>query len=212
LILLFQLTSDVEVEVIALSVSLCVVRDAGVDPAVGPRHLLKDEALVRNDYLLGDVVVQLATLGGTNRVTKVPARDQDSDIKLTISNWFSWWIFFNMKHEKLLSYSNVKYLMVINDNNDPNSALGLSDIAPNSNYINTFEVLSCGPRRQYLKNGLHMTHQTLRLSHIVLPRDLVRPRTGLDPALKVDVVALFDVGSVQAGAEQQGGAGNVWKT
>ena len=47
---------------VALAVALGVVRDAGVDAAVGARHLLQHEALVRDNHLLGDVVAQLATL------------------------------------------------------------------------------------------------------------------------------------------------------
>ena len=47
---------------VALAVALGVVRDAGVDAAVGARHLLQHEALVRDDHLLRDVVAQLATL------------------------------------------------------------------------------------------------------------------------------------------------------
>ena len=83
---------------VALAVPLGVVRDARVDPAVRPRHLLQHEALVADDHLLGDVVAQLPP--------------------------------------------------------------------------------------------------------VVLPADLVRPRARLDPALEVDVVALLDVGRVQARAEQ----------
>ena len=46
-------------------------------------------------------------------------------------------------------------------------------------------------------------------SYIVFPRDLVRPRTGPDCALEVDVVALFDEGGVKGGAQGQAGAGGV---
>ena len=61
-----QLTSDVEVEVVALAVALGVVGGAGVDAAVGTRHLLQHEALVRDDHLLGHVVAQLAALKKKN--------------------------------------------------------------------------------------------------------------------------------------------------
>ena len=58
----WELTSDVEVEVVALSVALGVVGGAGVDAAVGARHLLQHEALVRDDHLLRHVVAQLSAL------------------------------------------------------------------------------------------------------------------------------------------------------
>ena len=43
-----------------------------------------------------------------------------------------------------------------------------------------------------------------KLTHIVLPCNLVRPRTGSDGAFEVDVVPLLDVGGVQRGAQGQG--------
>ena len=47
---------------VALAVALGVVGGAGVDAAIGTRHLLQHEALVRDDHLLGHVVAQLAAL------------------------------------------------------------------------------------------------------------------------------------------------------
>ena len=47
---------------VALSVALGVVGGAGVDAAVGARHLLQHEALVRDDHLLRHVVAQLSAL------------------------------------------------------------------------------------------------------------------------------------------------------
>ena len=47
---------------VALSVALGVVGGAGVDAAVGARHLLQHEALVRDDHLLRHVVAQLTAL------------------------------------------------------------------------------------------------------------------------------------------------------
>ena len=41
------------------------------------------------------------------------------------------------------------------------------------------------------------------------PRDVVRRRVGLDVALEVDVVALLDVGGVQAGSEEERRTGNI---
>ena len=38
-------------------------------------------------------------------------------------------------------------------------------------------------------------------SYLELPFNLVHPRLGLDPTLKVDVVVLLDVGRVQGGTE-----------
>ena len=46
-------------------------------------------------------------------------------------------------------------------------------------------------------------------THVVLPGDLVGPGVGLDAALEVDVVALLDVGGVQAGPEEERGARNI---
>ena len=47
------------------------------------------------------------------------------------------------------------------------------------------------------------------MTHVVLPSDLVRPGVGLYAALEVDVVALLDVGGVQAGPEEERGARNI---
>ena len=47
---------------VALSVALGVVGGAGVDAAVGARHLLQHETLVRDDHLLRHVVAQLTAL------------------------------------------------------------------------------------------------------------------------------------------------------
>lgn len=41
------------------------------------------------------------------------------------------------------------------------------------------------------------------------PGDLVGPGISFDGALEVDIVALLDVGSVQAGPKGQGGAGYI---
>ena len=43
----------------------------------------------------------------------------------------------------------------------------------------------------------------------MFPSDLVGPGVGLDAALEVHVVALLDVGGVQAGAEEERRAGNI---
>ena len=43
----------------------------------------------------------------------------------------------------------------------------------------------------------------------MLPSDLVGPGVGLDAALEVDVVALLDVGGVQAGPEKERRARNI---
>jgi hypothetical protein len=50
-----------------------------------------------------------------------------------------------------------------------------------------------------------------RVTYVVSPGDLVGPRIGLDGALKVNVVALLDVGRVQAGAQRQRRTWNVCK-
>ena len=44
----------------------------------------------------------------------------------------------------------------------------------------------------------------------MFPSDFVGPGIGLDSALEVDVVALLDVGGVQAGAKHQARAGRDW--
>ncbi len=54
-------------------------------------------------------------------------------------------------------------------------------------------------------------HVVSQLSAIMPPRDLVRGGAGLHGALEVHVVPLLDVGRVEAGAQLQGGAGNVCK-
>ena len=47
------------------------------------------------------------------------------------------------------------------------------------------------------------------LTHVVLPSDLVGPGIRLDAALEVDIVALLDVGGVQAGSEEERRTGNI---
>ena len=44
----------------------------------------------------------------------------------------------------------------------------------------------------------------------MFPCDLVRFWIGFDGALKVDVVALLDVGRVEVGTQGQSGAWNIW--
>ena len=39
------------------------------------------------------------------------------------------------------------------------------------------------------------------MTHVVFPGDLVGPGVGLDAALEVDVVALFDVGCIQTSTQ-----------
>ena len=46
-------------------------------------------------------------------------------------------------------------------------------------------------------------------THVVFPSDLVGPGIRLDAALEVDVVALLDVGGVQAGPEEERRARNI---
>ena len=47
------------------------------------------------------------------------------------------------------------------------------------------------------------------MTHVVFPSDLVGSGIGLDAALEVDVVALLDVGGVQAGPEEERRARNI---
>ena len=47
------------------------------------------------------------------------------------------------------------------------------------------------------------------MTHVVFPCNLVGSRVGLDAALEVDVVALLDVGGVQAGPEEERRARNI---
>ena len=51
----------------------------------------------------------------------------------------------------------------------------------------------------------------IKFTYIVSPGDLVGSGIGLDGALEVDVVALLDVGSVQAGPQGQGGARYIYR-
>ena len=63
----------------------------------------------------------------------------------------------------------------------------------NANVINS-KVL-------YLMHMCKMNRSLLGPPYLELPFNLVHPRLGLDPTLKVDVVVLLDVGRVQGGTE-----------
>ena len=72
--------------------------------------------------------------------------------------------------------------------------------------------ISPSPISALMQNTLNsQVHKSLEgeNTHVVFPSDLVGPGIGLDAALEVAVVALLDVGGVQAGPEEERRARNI---